>query len=85
MPRPQARVSADVGLAITPEYADYHLLYDMNSFQLSSASNISRFRANVVAKMQSVYRTLDMCRGFRIQSIQFPPSTDRTVITQLLV
>ena len=38
-----------------------------------------------VANLQAAYRTLDMRRVPRVQPLQFPPSTDRTAATQLLI
>ena len=35
--------------------------------------------------LQEAYRTLDMRRVPRVQPLQFPPSTDRTAATQLLI
>ena len=64
---------------------DERILYDDSSSQTSSSLSPSGLRADFVAHMQAVYRTLDMRRVNRIQPLQFPPSADRTAATQLLI
>ena len=53
--------------------------------QASNTSSSLGLRADFVLNLQAAYRTLDMRRVPRIQPPQFPPSTDRTAATQLLI
>ena len=64
---------------------DEGTLCDDSSSQTSSNLSPSGLRADFVAHMQAAYRTLDMRRVPRYQSLQFPPSADRTAATQLLI
>lgn len=68
----------------TPAPADDRSLYDDNPAQASSVSTTSEFHPELVAKMQVEYRTFDMRRVPRFQSLQFAPSTDRTIATHIL-
>ena len=64
---------------------DERILCDDSSSQTSSYSSLLGLRADFVANMQGAYRTLDMRRVLRIQTLQFPPSADRTAATQLSI
>ena len=64
---------------------DERILYDDSSSQASNTSSSLGLRADFVANLQAAYRTLDMRRVPRVQPLQFPPSTDRTAATQLLI
>ena len=70
---------------LTPAPPDERILYDDSSSQASNTSNSLGLRADFVANLQAAYRTLDMRLDPRVQPLQFPPSTDRTVATQLLI
>lgn len=85
VPRPQAQVPANVAPATTHAPAGDLSLYDDNSSRASSASTTSGFHPNLIARTQVEYRKVDKRRIPCIQSLQFTPSTDRIVATQLLV
>lgn len=86
-------VGFDQGIMLAPAITetqahaptDEHFSYCDNSSQTSSISTSPGFRADFVAKVQIEYRTLDMYRVSRIQSLQFSPSTNRTAATRLLI
>ena len=58
---------------------DERILCDDSSSLTSSTSSPLGLRADFVANMQAVYRTLECVP--RIQPLQFPPSADRTAAT----
>ena len=70
---------------LTPPPPDERILYDDSSSQASNTSSSLGLRAGFVTNVQAAYRTLDMCRVPRVQPLQFPPSTNRTAATQLLI
>ena len=70
---------------LTPAPPDERILYDNSSSQASNTSSSLGLRADFVANLQAAYRTLDMCSVPRVQPLQFPPSTDGTAATQLLI
>ena len=70
---------------LTPPPPDERILYDDSSSQASNISSSLGLRADFVANFQAAYRTLEMRRVPRVLPLQFPPSTDRTAPTQLLI
>ena len=64
---------------------DERILNDDSSSLTSDSPSPFGLRADFVASLQAAYRTLDMRRVPRVQPLQFPPSTDRTAATQLLI
>lgn len=65
----------------TPAPADDRSLYGNNNSSEALSASKSGFRLDFVVKMKVEYRTLDTRRVRRIQSLQLPPSTGRTVAT----
>ena len=62
---------------------DERILNDDYSILTPKSSSPFGLRADFVASLQAAYRTLDMRRVPRVQSLQFPPSADRTAAIQL--
>ena len=84
-PPPATSFAPALNGPLTPAPTDERILYDDSSSQASNTSSSLGLRADFVANLQAAYRTLDMRRVPRVQSLQFPPSTDRTAATQLLI
>ena len=82
---PAASFAPALNGPLTPAPLDERVLYDDSSSQASNTSSSLGLRADFVANSQAAYRTLDMRRVPRVQPLQFPPSTDRTAATQLLI
>ena len=70
---------------LTPAPPDGRILYDDSLSQALNISSCLGLRADFVAKLWAVYRTLDMRRVLRVQPLQSPLSTNRTAATQLLI
>ena len=70
---------------LPPPPPDERILYDDSSSLASNSSSFFGLRADFVASLQAAYRILDMRRVPRVQSLQSPPSADRTAVTQLLI
>ena len=70
---------------LAPALTDERILYDDSSSQASNTSISLGLRADFVANLHAAYRTVDMRRVPRVQPLQFPPSTDKTAATQMLI
>ena len=84
-PPPATSFALTLNDPLAPTPTDERILYDDSSSQASNTSSSLGLPADFVANLQTAYRTLDMRRVPRVQPLQFPSSTDRAAVTQLLV
>ena len=84
-PPPTASFAPALHGPLTPPPPDERILYVDSSSLASNSSSFFSLGADFDASLQAAYRTLDMRRVPRVQPLQFPPSADRTVATQLLI
>ena len=84
-PAPATSFAPALNGPLAPAPPDERILYDVSSSQAPNTSSSLGLHADFVANLQAAYRTLDIRRVPRVQSLQFPPSTDRTAPTQLLI